>query len=69
MFKSRIIKSTDELPLTKELIEGLEDLFPERCPKVTDSERDIWMYSGKRELVLILKYAYERQLKYNKLIK
>jgi F420-dependent methylenetetrahydromethanopterin dehydrogenase len=34
-----------------DLIEKLDQLYPEKCPAVTDSEREIWMYAGARELV------------------
>ena len=41
-----------EIPiLSSDLIEMLDRLIPERCPRAVDSERDIWIYVGKRELV------------------
>lgn len=33
------------------LVEVLNERIPERCPDPSWSEREIWMYSGKRELV------------------
>ena len=50
-----------DVPVTKELIECLEYCFPEKCPNLEDSEREIFMYVGMRKLVLLLKRAYEVQ--------
>lgn len=45
----------EKLPqLSLELVQQLDDMFPERCPDVTMSERDIWLYAGKRSLVRYL---------------
>lgn len=55
------IRSFDDLPLTKEVVEGLDRLVPHRCPTSSQSERDIWMYAGKRSLVDALLAAYRRQ--------
>jgi len=48
-------------PINKELIETLEEVFPERCPNKSQTDREIWIYSGKRELVRYLKSVYEHQ--------
>lgn len=45
--------------LTEDTLNDLNRAFPERCPSITDSERQIWMYAGKRELVRFL----QQQLK------
>ena len=37
--------------ISKELIDYLEATVPERCPSITMSEREIWMYAGTRRLV------------------
>lgn len=42
-----------------ELIEDLDDMFPERCPEPSMSERQIWIYTGKRLLVRMLKAGLE----------
>ena len=47
--------------LTRELVEGLDALVPERCPGLKQPEREIWMYAGKRELVRNLITVLERQ--------
>lgn len=48
--------------LTEDTLDDLNRAFPERCPSITDSEREIWMYAGKRELVRYL----QQQLKVSK---
>lgn len=34
-----------------DLILKLDAAFPEKCPDPSMSDREIWMYAGKRELV------------------
>lgn len=48
-------------PIPKKLIDTLEELIPERCPNLSLSDREIWFYAGKRELVRILKQNYDHQ--------
>lgn len=54
-------QTLDDIPLSRELIQWLEKTIPERCPDIADTERQIWMYAGKRALVRSLTAAYERQ--------
>lgn len=35
----------------KDLIEKLDELYPERSPDPKMGERHIWMYAGQRELI------------------
>lgn len=42
--------------LTEETLKDLNRAFPECCPNIQDSERAIWMYAGKRELVRYLQH-------------
>ena len=45
----------ERLPqLSLEVVQQLDEMFPERCPDVAQSERDIWLYAGKRSLVRYL---------------
>jgi hypothetical protein len=37
-----------------DLIESLDKQYPEKCPDILDTERTIWMYAGKRELIRTL---------------
>lgn len=47
--------------LSSELLDDLEQLFPERCPELDDPERRIWFYAGKRALVCALRQALHHQ--------
>lgn len=47
--------------LSRELVDSLDALYPERCPDVTDSEREIWMYAGARSLVRKLRIVLMQQ--------
>lgn len=50
----------DSLPISvRQLIQELDDMYPERCPKPDDTEREIWMYAGKRAVVRHLKQLLE----------
>jgi len=52
-----------EIPMdTPRLIEELDRLFPEKCPSIDESEREIFRYAGKRELVVLLKTSLDLQL-------
>lgn len=51
----------EEITIPKDLVDWLNRTVPERCPDIQDTERAIWMYAGKRELVRSLIHAYERQ--------
>lgn len=46
-----------------DLVAELDKQFPERCPGVKDTERDIWLYTGKRELIrnLLLRAEMARE--------
>lgn len=37
--------------IPSDLMNFIDSTYPERCPDKEDSERAIWMYAGKRELV------------------
>ena len=43
------------LPLLKEL----ERLFPDACPRLTESDRQIWFNAGRRSVVNLLRKWYE----------
>ena len=48
-------------PLDRALIEALDERVPERCPDPSWSDREIWIYTGKRELIRLLKTELEAQ--------
>lgn len=54
-------KTLLDAPLSQELIDLLDELIPEKCPKLSDSERDIFHYAGMRQLVCMLKGAWNVQ--------
>jgi hypothetical protein len=47
--------------IEKDLIEWLEQAYPERCPNINDPERAIWLYAGRREMVKVLRAIYQTQ--------
>lgn len=47
--------------VTEELLKYLEVTFPDRCPSLGDSDRDIWVAVGGRKVVEHLKGLYEAQ--------
>lgn len=48
-------------PIEKALIDRLEELFPERCPEETWTDRQIWIYVGQRNVVRMLQSIYIEQ--------
>jgi len=45
-----------------DLIQALEARFPARCPKISESDREIWTYVGSRSIVEWLAAIHKRQL-------
>lgn len=45
----------------RELIAQLDSVYPEKCPGLHDSERETYMYAGKRQLVKDLLASLEVQ--------
>jgi hypothetical protein len=55
----------ETIPLhSADLIADLDKLIPEQCPSVGMTDRDIWVYSGKRQLINML-LATQRELEDN----
>jgi hypothetical protein len=44
-----------------ELIDLLEKEFPEKCPELDETEREIFLYKGKVELIKFLKQLKDYQ--------
>lgn len=38
-------------PIDRATVELLDEMFPHRAPDPKDSEREVWMKAGKREIV------------------
>lgn len=47
--------------VSPELIKWLEEHFPDRCPKETDSDRRVWMSAGAVEVVKHLRALFKKQ--------
>lgn len=47
--------------ITKELIEYLEAIYPDKAPKLNDSDRQIWATVGQVELVRHLRAIHDQQ--------
>ena len=41
-------------PLSPELIQALDERFPERCPDIAWTDREVWRRVGQREVVRLL---------------
>ena len=48
-------------PVSKQLIDSLEQRCPEKCPDLCMDQKEIWFYAGQRSMVRLLKKAYEEQ--------
>lgn len=48
-------------PISNELVEDLDKRFPEKCPGIEWTDRQIWFYAGQRAVVEFLKKAAKRQ--------
>lgn len=49
------------LDIPEQLLTDLDNMFPEKCPTIEESERDIFFYAGKRALINWLKERREMQ--------
>lgn len=50
-------------PVSKELLDHLDKLYPDRCPDASTGERELWVRVGEVRVVRKLKQAYEIQNK------
>lgn len=48
--------------LSQELINKLDKLFPDKCPLLTDSDREVWYKVGQRSVINYLQQTYDDQL-------
>ena len=48
-------------PISKALVDILEERCPEKCPELAMVEKEIWFYAGQRQIVRLIKKAYEEQ--------
>ena len=47
--------------IDEELIRKLEEIYPDKCPSIETSDREIWRYGGQVELVRMLRSVYNEQ--------
>ena len=48
--------------LSQDLINKLDKLFPDKCPLLTDTEREEWYKVGQRSVINYLQQTYDDQL-------
>ena len=48
--------------ISRDLIEELDRIFPERSADLKWTDREVWFYSGQRNVVRILRSHHEAQL-------
>lgn len=53
------MRLTSRVP--KDLLDELDERFPDQCPSIQDSEREIWIKTGRREVVKMLIKQFELQ--------
>lgn len=58
------------MPMISEaVVKRLEELFPDKCPDLTNSEKDVWFKSGQVSVIRFLRQTYNEQLQQNILTK
>lgn len=48
-------------PIDEALLKKLDEVFPEKCPDISCSERELWVYVGSRSVVRMLHAVYLEQ--------
>ena len=51
--------------LSKDLIDKLDKLYPDKCPLLTDDDRMVWFKVGQRRVINYLQQIYDEQLQDN----
>ena len=51
--------------LSKDLIDKLDKLYPDKCPLLTDDDRMVWFKVGQRSVINDLQQIYDEQLQDN----
>lgn len=51
--------------LSKDLIDKLDKLYPDKCPLLTDADRMVWFKVGQRSVINYLQQIYDEQLQDN----
>lgn len=53
--------NSDFPTIPQALILKLDELFPEACPSLKDTDREVWFKAGQRDTVRFLKARFEDQ--------
>tara|TARA_S200002703_G_scaffold4693_1_gene5800 strand:+ start:3238 stop:3441 length:204 start_codon:yes stop_codon:yes gene_type:complete len=56
-------KPLQEPHVSKELLDYMNQIFPDKCPDVLDTERKIWVNAGKRQAYEHFQKLHEKQQK------
>lgn len=48
--------------VTKELLEYLMEVYPDRCPDLSRTEKEVWFAAGSAQVVRHLQGIFETQL-------
>lgn len=59
------LKSHIGFLVTEELLELLDNIFPEACPPLGTPMDEVWFRSGERNVVNVLRARYEEAQQYN----
>jgi hypothetical protein len=51
--------------LSKDLIDKLDKLYPDKCPLLTDDDRMVWFKVAQRSVINYLQQIYDEQLQDN----
>ena len=55
--------------ISETLVKRLEKLFTDKCPDLTNTEKDVWFKSGQVSVIRFLRQTYNEQLQQNILTK
>ena len=54
--------NTNEIPsISTRLVESLDQMFPDSCPRLDDKDRMVWFKAGQRAVVDFLIEQHKRQ--------
>jgi len=48
-------------PIPNKLVKALDEMFPDSCPRIDDSNRMVWFRAGQRAVVDFLIEHHKRQ--------
>ena len=51
----------DAPPISKQVLDYIDKRFPERCPDINDTDREIWVKTGNRAVFHHLKAVFNYQ--------